>query len=355
MRIFAIVLFLIALLWEGQVHANPAAMPRGRTIAEFPAKFPYRAFDVTDELGREIQFYLTDAEAKDDRPLIVVLQGSGCASQFLLQGGQVAGGWFAFVRRAAKERAQVLLIDKPGVKLFDAPANPGGGSDCSEAFRKEHTGERWLTAIKAALSGVHSLRGVAPRATLVLGHSEGAVMALRLPLVSQGVTHVAALAGVPASQLHDFVDMADRSAGLFAGAPGGREQHLGHLLDTWDAIRKDPQSDTKLAYGHAHRYWSDKFAPVDINRIAGSGARIFLAYGDRDDNSAPRTMDQFAIELLIRKTDLTWIRVPGADHGFAVKNGPAGGMQTIIERAVAWFLGDTYDASNQLWPRSGRA
>ena len=174
MRAPILTLFLIALLSGDLAHANSQAMPRSRPVAEFPAKFPYGAFEITDELGRELQFFLTDADAKDDRPLILVLQGSGCASNFLLREGRVAGGWFGFVRRAAGSRAQILLVDKPGVQLFDFPANPGDTSRCSEAFRREHTGERWLVALQAALRAAREIRGTTPRMTLVLGHSEGA-------------------------------------------------------------------------------------------------------------------------------------------------------------------------------------
>ncbi|MBI3715891.1 MAG: alpha/beta fold hydrolase [Betaproteobacteria bacterium] len=330
--------------------------PTARTIAEFPEKFPYRAYDTADALGRTIHFYLTDADARDDRPLILVLQGSGCSSNFTLREGQVGAGWHTFVRRADKNRAQVLVVEKPGVTLFDRPANPGGAVDCSAEFRREQTGERWLAALTAAMSAAIELRGATPKTLLVIGHSEGAVFAPRLALLDKRVTHVASLAATPVSQLHDFFDMATSGEGFIAKRPGGKREHIDRVLDAWQAVSTEPDSEVKQVFGHAHRYWADKFAPFDFSKLAVTSAKFFVAYGDRDENSSPRTMDAFAIELLIRHRDLTWLRIEGADHGFAQPGGPSGsGMAPVIEQAVAWFYGEAFDRKSVLWPRSGAA
>jgi len=328
--------------------------PIPRAITEFPEKFPYRAYDTADALGRTIHFYLTDADARDDRPLILVLQGSGCSSNFSLRGGQVGTGWHAFVRRADKSRAQIMVVEKPGVTLFDKPANLGGAVDCSSEFRREQTGDRWLAALSAAVNAAIELRTTTPRSLLVIGHSEGAVFAPRLALLDKRVTHVASLAATPVSQLHDFMDMATSGDGFIGKSPGGPRERIDRVLGAFQAVSAEPASDAKQVFGHAHRYWADKFAPFDLSKLADSPAKFFVAYGDRDENSSPRTMDAFAIELLIRQRDLTWLRIEGADHGFAQPGGPAGsGMATVIELAVAWFYGEAFDRTSVLWPRAG--
>jgi pimeloyl-ACP methyl ester carboxylesterase len=328
-----------------------AQTPIERAVKAFPEKFPYRAFDVKDALDRTVSFYLTDADARDDRPLILVLQGSGCASNFVMQGEQVAGSWHAFVRRANKARAQILLVDKPGVNLFDFPAKPGDTTSCSETFRREQTGERWLAALSGALKGVIAMRGRQPKSILVVGHSEGAVFAPRLSLLHREITHVASLASAPVSQLHDFFDMAFAGEGFIAQTSGSFSERVKRVIEAWRAVSADPDSATKQVFGHAHRYWADKFTPFPFEKLNRTTAKFFVAYGDRDENSAPRTMDMFAVELLTRKRDITWVRVPGADHGFAKKGEAAGsGMAQILERVVAWFYGDTVDETDVLWP-----
>ena len=90
----------------------------------------------------------------------------------------------------------------------------------------EHTGERWLTAIRAAIDAAIAWRGRTPRALLAIGHSEGAVFAGRLAVADARVTHAALLAATPVSQAHDFFAMAFAGRGYIAQAPGGRAAHL---------------------------------------------------------------------------------------------------------------------------------
>jgi pimeloyl-ACP methyl ester carboxylesterase len=342
---------LVALVIALLSSALLAQTPTSRTVKAFPENFPYRAFDVQDSLNRTVSFFLTDADAKDDRPLILVLQGSGCASNFVMDGDRVAGSWHAFVRRANKNRAQVLLVDKPGVALFEFPAKPGDTTNCSDTFRREQTGDRWLTALSAALKGVIAIRGQQPKSILVVGHSEGAVFAPRLALQHPEITHVASLASAPVSQLHDFFDMAFAGEGFIAQFPGSQSDRVKQVTDAWQAVSADPDSATKRVFGHPHRYWSDKFAPFPFEKLERTKAKFFVAYGDRDENSAPRKIDTFAVELLARKRDLTWIRVAGADHGFAKKGEPGGsGMAPILERVVAWFYDESIDRTDVVWP-----
>ena len=95
-------LCLLATATMPMIPLATAQQPVPVTVNAFPEGFPYRAFNVKDALSRTVSFYLTDADAKDDRPLILVLQGSGCASNFMKQGERVGGSWHAFVRRANK-------------------------------------------------------------------------------------------------------------------------------------------------------------------------------------------------------------------------------------------------------------
>lgn len=202
------------------------AKPVEQTVAEFPSNFAYRAFNTEDSLGRSIRFYLSDSNITDDRPLILVIQGSGCSSHFFSKDGRLSQGWHAFVRKAARDRAQILLVEKPGVKLFDQQST-GDARLCSAEFRTEQTKQRWLSALTAALHGVTKLRGKA----------------------------------------------------------------------------------------------------------------------------SVRSSDTFAIELIIRKRDITWLRIPGGDHGFARQGDESrDNLSAVIGHAIAWLFNETFDRQYMVWP-----
>jgi hypothetical protein len=350
-RVCVIFVLLVALLvasLTGLAAPTPVAVP------DFPANFPYRAFDVTDSLGRSVRFYLSDADVHDARPLILVIQGSGCASSFFRRDGRISQSWHALVRQAAAGRAQVLVVEKPGVQLFDLPQKPGGANDCTAGFKREHTRDRWLAALQAGLRGALEQRAQKPAAVMALGHSEGAAFAPYLAIADPAVTHVASLAASPLSQLHDFFDMAARGEGFIAQAPGNKADHIKRVLDAWKQVQSDPQSDSKSVFGHAHRYWNDKFAPFDWTQLDRSRARFFLAHGDADENSSVRVFDHFAIELIVRGRDVTWLRLAGADHGFGRKDVPGGssaGMTAVVADAVAWMLGEPIVSREVVWPQ----
>jgi predicted esterase len=347
-----LLLIIGIVLVNNSVFGAEIAKPQPRETPAFASGFPYTAFTTKDALGRDIHFYTTHANTAEDRPLILVIQGSGCSSQFIRQDGRVAGGWHGFVRRAAKEDAQILLVEKPGVKLFDAPSNPGDASICSDTFRREHADNRWTIALDAALRATLQSRSKQPASVMALGHSEGAVYAARLALVSPRITHVAALSSAPIAQLHDFIDQATSGEGFIGKSPGSPSDRVMRVLDAWHAISADSTSESKLVFGHSHRYWTDKFAPFEFEKLNASGAKFFVAYGDRDENVSPRVIDKFVTELLLRKRDVTWIRVPGADHGFTRGDDLSGaGMAEMLERAANWFLGKPFKREHVLWPR----
>jgi Putative esterase len=339
----------IVLIWFGS--AAQAALPRAVT-GVLPPDFGYAPFTTSDAHGRTVTLYLTDPGANDDRPLIVVLQGSGCASHFFKRDGQISGGWHSFVRSAAMGRAQVLLVEKPGVQTFDSPAKQGSAEHCSDDFRREHTGPRWLTALRAAIDAAMALRGMRPKAMIAMGHSEGGVYAPRLALIDPRITHVVSLAATPHSQLSDFVHMAMAGEGFISKAPGTRQDHLRRVLHAWQAVQSDPNSMTKMVFGHSHRYWDDKFAPFNYGALANTTARFFVAYGGKDENSSPVAMDQFAVELITRKRDVTWLRVHEGNHSFATPSEarPFAGFMEIVTTAVAWGLGDSVQSPYQVWP-----
>jgi pimeloyl-ACP methyl ester carboxylesterase len=332
---------LSGLLWIVASAIGAEAPRLGLEAAKFG--IPYHCYSTKDALGRTITFYLSTLPGKKPAaklPVVLIIPGSGCQSVFQKRGSQVSGGFQNLLLGQAKGRAYILIVEKPGVKYLDQPARPGSAEKASELFLKEHTLPRWAAANVAALQAVWNLPGVASGRTLVVGHSEGGIVAARVAAELPKVTHVASLAGGGPTQLFDFV--ANSARPRPGDKPGDAQRRTQAVYDEWARIQKDPESISRFWLGHPYRRWSSFLKHSVTEELLRTKARIYVAAGTRDGVIPVAGHDVLVAELRVRGRDVTAERVEGADHGFQTedmpKKGPPAGMQALLGRVLEWFL-----------------
>src|SRR5262249_31486293 len=241
----------------------------------------------------------------------------------------------------AKGRARILVVEKPGVKYLDAPARPGSAQGASEEFLKEHTLPRWAEANIAALRAVWTFPDVDAARTLVVGHSEGGLVAARVAAELPKVTHVASLGGGGPTQLFDFITNNARPRP--DDKPGDAERRMQGIYDEWARIQKDPDSISRFWLGHPYRRWSSFLRHSVTEELLRAKARIYLAHGVQDSIIPVAAHDMLVAELRARGRILTAERLEGADHGFQTKDkvkGPPLEMQGLLGRVLQWFLAE---------------
>jgi pimeloyl-ACP methyl ester carboxylesterase len=312
---------------------------RYRPVAE-PARVPqqpYLRHSTEDAFGRRVVFYVSEEPADaPPLPLVGYVQGSGCSSLFVAAGGRPRGtGGHNTLRDVVAGRARLVIVEKPGVEYLDAPRDAGGAGEARAAFREEHTLERWCEAVHAALQAARVLPCVRAGRVLVVGHSEGGIVASKLAADHGWITHVAVLAGGGPTQLFDLVTLARRGA-FFAHVAAEPELRVQHVLDEWQRIRADPESATQLFFGHPYRRWSSFLATSTLDQLLAGKARVYAAQGGRDAAVAPESFELLRAGLLARGRDATFDLVADADHSFARPGGD--GWREVLERVVAWFL-----------------
>lgn len=155
-------------------------------------------------------------------------------------------GAHSLLHQAGRGRVRVLIVEKPGVQFLDRQPDPADASTCNPAFLAEHTLDRWAEAIAASIRAAHELPGVDPSRTLVIGASEGGVVALRVSNVLPAVTHAASIAGGGPNHLFILAEYVRRR-----GDDPERE-----VYDCWNRIRRDPESTTGFCWGQPFRLWS---------------------------------------------------------------------------------------------------
>lgn len=298
---------------------------------------PYLRFSTRDRFGREIIFYLSVAASNQNSlPLVAYIEGSGCGSLFAERNGKIhpAGGHI-IAADVFKNKARVLIVEKPGVKYLSQPQD--GCKDSTE-FNREHTLERWAEANEAAIRAARKLSQISEDKILVVGHSEGGLVACRVARdLSEIVTHVTSIAGGGASQLFDLLALA-RSGEFFDEVSNDPEQRVQFVLDKWKDIQADPLNAKKFFFGFAYRRWSSFLTSSPIEELNQTRAKIYIAQGTADKAVDPISADLLYAQLVARNRQVTYDRVEGANHSFRIKDKPkTDGWQELFERIAKWF------------------
>lgn len=335
--------FLLSLCLVPAFLAGAAAQIKGRRYKpsnrpESIVGQPYERFSTRDRFGREITFYLSQVPAgRGPLPLVMYIEGSGCGSRFEERGGKIlpAGGHIV-VADVFKGRARVIVVEKPGVTFLFQPED---GCKGSTEFNREHTLERWAEANEAALRAARRLPRVDKSKTLVVGHSEGGLVACRVARDLPGVvTHVSTVAGGGPSQLYDLIALA-RQGRFFEEVSPDAEARVQYVLGKWREIESDPMSSEKFFFGFAYRRWSTFLASSPIEELSAVQAKIYVAQGTADTAVDPASADALYAHLVSKKKPVTYDRVEGANHSFRIKDKPkSDGWHELFERVSEWFL-----------------
>jgi predicted esterase len=100
-----------------------------------------------------------------------------------------------FPQRENEQSARVLVVEKPGVAFLDRQADPEDAKTCRPEFLAEHTLDRWTEAIVVSIKAAQELPGIDPTKTLVIGGSEGGVVAVHVTKIMPSVSYAASIAG----------------------------------------------------------------------------------------------------------------------------------------------------------------
>lgn len=284
---------------------------------------------VTDPSGRQVTYLISKPKAAR-APLLLRIQGSGCAPVLYERDGRIFTSEFNLLAFAKAGQFATMVVEKP--YSGQTSGQRGTATDCSAAFNADFTAESWLAAIQASLRDVRGAAWVDPRRTLVLGGSEGAVMASLLAAADPAITDVIAIGGSGTTQAYDFIVNAYTTC---FDVP----HCLAQVEEQVRAIAAKPDSATDFAWGHPYKRWTSFFQADPGAALLHSRARVYLAFGTADRAVPALSQEIIVAKLLAAGRDVTVRRVPDAGHALVVP-GPHDdeNMDREYRAALAWFL-----------------
>jgi pimeloyl-ACP methyl ester carboxylesterase len=304
---------------------RPVLLASGGSWSEYSAGGP----------ARQIRIYL--AHDNQPRPIVFLLQGSGCAPSFTVDGDGTyhPTSLFQDVVAAASRRVHFAVVEKPGVASlkFDAAMNQQeklrafelAGVRCSQEFFENATKTVRVNDVRVAMT---ALAGQ-PWASgfILVGHSEG--------------THVAT--GVLRTHPAEKV----LAAALFASA-GPTPFWSGYVSDggtrdgferAFNRVRMLQGADDGLMYeGLPARRWKTFWLEsTPLDDVRESMVPLFVAHGTRDGTIlAP---DLFVMEALRQQPTraLRYVVLENGDHAFETAPGQSR-IPEIFKDFLDWAL-----------------
>lgn len=255
-----------------------------------------------------------DAEA----PIMILMQGSGCAPV-----GASAG--IAVARRVFADFATVT-VEKYGV----SPA--GDPEACSEAFYRHSTNSQRVEDYRRVMAELESI-GWWDGRLFVFGGSEGAEVAARFIAVHPVDAAVLMSLGGGRTFGEDVreVMLEDMKR---SGVPADQ---LPDIDLAFQNIRENPES-AEVWGGSSFVYWADSIDRRAVDFMMESDAPMLLIQGSAD-LSVPVSSARMAVALLEQngRCNLTYWEEAGLDHGM-VDGAGTSRMADMLDLSRHWIL-----------------
>lgn len=327
-----------------------AGCSAGPPRAERPAESPVRGTPfIRVDLGSDpaLRYYLAPAPG-GPRPLLVIIQGSGCGPAFEARAeGLTATAAQDLIFEMAAGRFAVLIAEKPGVTPESAPvADAGTAQEASAEFLRVHSLPAWCAAVSRAIDSARADPRVDGRAEVsVIGLSEGAITAARLARLRDDVGHVAFVSGFGCDQWDDLLINARRHAlaeassktttasdwaAAVEAAVAGTEAGLREV-----AARPD---STELFEGQTHLFWSTFGRACPAEDLAASRAEVLVAYGTDDEQVDADGVEAIRAACIRAGKPIVVIPVLGGDHMLNTRDTrPYQNMLGVFRRSLDWM------------------
>ena len=287
-----------------------------------------RSIPATDE--RPITFYV-DRPATDGKlPMLLVVDGSGCAGQLR----ETDWGTYAPGADDPVPYARVM-VEKPGVA-----AETPHGAECSAAFHRYYTIQNRVLDHLRVLQHLNANADWWNGEVYVWSWSDGGDVAAQILAYRPDIDR--AVLGAMGGGL-TMAEHFERFWACPEDMAGDREICLADLRSDFAAIEANPNG-TDMWNGESYATWASRLrtrlsAPLIDNRVP-----ILIVHGDRDFESTPVASARKLVADLEAAGNpaFTYWEVRGMEHSW--RNLPEARQKALVDAMLVWLLTGEVDA-----------
>jgi pimeloyl-ACP methyl ester carboxylesterase len=239
--------------------------------------------------GSGVYYAFAVGQAPQPDALVFFYGGSGCHSWRSVMPGYVAG---------LIANARVLVLNK----RFVADA-PDDSQTCSPQFNQANHPEQWVLDYQEFIRAMLAAVPRKPRSVVLVGVSEGALVAVKVAQAMPEITHLAIIGDGAWSMRASLRALYQRGA-----IPLDVDAN-------WHNIAADPISLTKQWFGNPYKWWADVMDIEPLNDYLALSIPVVVGFGEKDE-SVP-VESAIALKAAFDaagKHNLHLVVYPGANH-----------------------------------------
>lgn len=295
-----------------------------------PADYGLKHFTIEDKNLGLINFYVSQKDINEVKPLLVVLDGSGyipLVTLVKLNHQERIYNSFDPELLTLFENYHVVLIGKPGIQFCDTVVTPLDSIDFetlvsrylkpSETFQKRNSLYWRADAASGVIDFLFKNLPVDKKKVVVYGYSEGGQVAPYLALKNKKVTHCISVVGGGLNQFYDFILALRIQAAKREITPDEAQNGIDSLYKIFTDIYDHPANTKKQWEGNTYLRWASYSSNPPLNSLLKLNIPIFMAVCGKDTNSPIFGLDYVKLAFLQHgKDNLTYNVYPNYDHFF---------------------------------------
>ena len=288
--------------------------------------------------GRGYTTYISTAkdEALRPKPIIFLLHGSGGNSVFSYEGDKIYKPFLFNELIKHNQDWHIVCIEKRGVKLGDN-VNNSGYENCSQEYIEHATKESRGNDVSTVIDYLIDLNIYNQKELVLIGHSEGSMVAPYVAAINSKVTHIVLLGYSATHGLLDFLISQRRDLETYKISESEFLENYDWLINKFKDVYQHGDSLKEL-FGHTYKRWDSYSFGVTLEDLMRVEIPIFLGIAS-SDRSAPAIGSDVVVAEFIKagKSNLTYKNYIGFDHGFMrqengnIYNGQAEVLRDIFD------------------------